>query len=169
MPEIDPLAAYAAGLASVTFIWRVVDDYRSRSRRLKVSAYIGTVYVPTGITQPNYQRAGRYVTFKAQNAGPLDVQVQSCGLAKTKLRLGGRRVIAQKQLTLPENFHFPQEIPVGRHVDAIAKLETFVGDSAPSDWDGYDRPYFDDAVGKTHLGPVERELLRELREASSGP
>lgn len=165
MAGIDPLAAYGAFVSTAVAAWSVSESLRQRRRRLRVTCGIGTVYVPTGIVQPNYQPAGRHVSFKAQNDGPLVVRVVSCGLAKTRRRWLRREVVARMQLMIPENVHFPQDVEPGRSLDAVAKLTTFIGTAAADDFIEYDRPYFADALGRTYLGALDRGFLEEIRTA----
>ena len=166
MAGVDTLAAYGALVAAVVALWSVWNSWRASHRQLRVSASIGTLLVATGVTQPDYREAGRQVLFKAQNDGPVSVHVQSCGLATTKRRWGRHVIEARMQLTLPQNFRFPQDIMPGRALEAIAELDTFCGDAAPGDWAGYDRPYFIDAVGRSYLGRLDPGFLEELEAVS---
>lgn len=162
MPDIDPIAAYGALVATGVALWNGWNTWSARRRRLRVTAYIGTIYVPTGVVTPDYQPAGRQVVFKAQNDGPLSVRVQSCGLARTKWRWGKRVVTARLQLTIPENVQFPQDVGPGHSLDASAELLTFCGSTKPGGWAGYERPYFTDAVGRTYLGNLDGGFMEEL-------
>jgi hypothetical protein len=47
MSQLDPFAAYGAVVATAVALWNVRESWRTRA--LRVSAYIGTVYIPTGI------------------------------------------------------------------------------------------------------------------------
>ncbi len=163
MPSVDPVAAYAATLATLVAIWNVYATWRARSSTLRVSADIGSILLPTDPVLANYKSTGTFVVFKAENVGALTVRVQSCGMARTKRRWGRRVPIERLQLTIPEiSPPFPQDIAPGHAYDAPAGLAKFWEGMAPGRTAGYEHAYFKDAVGRTYLGKVTPRLLDAL-------